>query len=78
MSIIGKYEEIFGKRWRDWTKEERFAVACCLEEGDVRIPLLVNIVMEAYYDGAKDRMRPSIVAMIEEAISNSAGKEMKP
>jgi len=71
MTIIGKHEDLLGKRWKEWTKEERMAVACTLEESDVQIPLLVNIVMEAYMGGAEELMRPSTVTMIEGAINSS-------
>lgn len=70
MGIIGEHEKIFGKPWKEWTREERMAVACTLEEPDLRFPLVINIVMEAYMNGARDLMRPSTVEMIENAINN--------
>jgi len=51
------------------------AFACTLEEEDIRIPLLVNIAMEAYLGGMRDLMRPSTVAMIEDVIRKSGENE---
>jgi len=75
VTIVEQHEKILGRRWRDWPKEERMAFACTLEEEDIRIPLLVNIAMEAYLGGMRDLMRPSTVAMIEDVIRKSGENE---
>jgi hypothetical protein len=74
MTIIERHEKLLGKRWREWTQEERIAVACTLEEPELRIPLLINMVMEAYLAGAKELMRTSTVTMIEKVIAQKENR----
>jgi len=69
MNLIEQNEIKLGKRFREWSQEERFSFASTLEEPDIRLPLLVHFVMEAYTSGKRDILRPSVLKMIETAIA---------
>lgn len=67
--IIGEYEEKFGKRWDAWTQDEWDEVLKVVEADDLKFPLLINKVMEAYMSNRKHVLTESVLAFVDNTIS---------
>jgi len=53
---IEEGEQIFGKRWDEWTPEEKKEFVSCLEPNDVWVPACLSMAAK-YYCSLSYRMR---------------------
>lgn len=66
--IIEKFQKKFGSRWNTWTQDQWDEVLKVVEADDLKFPLLINRVMEAYTNGRKHVLTESVLAFVDDAL----------